>query len=203
VCPLSRSRTGCDDPAGANVTAVTRRRPRLPDPRPRVSRSSDGRVRNPESDAPVLRTPGDGRQFPRRVNARIPREADRSRRQAGARSRAGARTSTCCSCFSNAITVGEPLDGRLADQRACGPRARPCRVGFWGAANSTEASRNLGDELVAQSWTSLFVQSAALRSSACASGCSSRRTPLFEFVQDLSARDVPADRLNATFSDVS
>src|SRR6478672_5396655 len=46
-------------------------------------------------------------------------------------------------------------------------------------------------------------QSAALRSSACASGCSSRCTSLFEFLQDLGARSVPAGRLNATFSDVS
>ena len=53
--------------------------------------------------------------------------------------------------------VGEPLDGRLADQRAFRPRARPCRVGFWGVADSIEGSRNLGDELVAQSWTSLVV----------------------------------------------
>jgi hypothetical protein len=43
--------------------------------------------------------------------------------------------------------VGEPLDGRLADQQACGPRMRPWRLGFWGVANSTEGSRNLGDEL--------------------------------------------------------
>ena len=52
---------------------------------------------------------------------------------------------------------GEPLDGRLTDQWACCPRARPCRVGFWSVANSIEGSRNLGDELVAQSWTSLVV----------------------------------------------
>ena len=47
--------------------------------------------------------------------------------------------------------VGEPLDGGLADHRVCGPRARPWRIGFWGVANSIEGSRNLGDELVAQS----------------------------------------------------
>src|SRR3954467_844127 len=46
-------------------------------------------------------------------------------------------------------------------------------------------------------------QSAALRSSPCASGCSSRRTSLFEFLQDLGPRGVPAGRLNATFSDFS
>jgi hypothetical protein len=51
----------------------------------------------------------------------------------------------------------EPLDGCLADQRAFCPRARPCRVGFWGVADSIEGSRNLRDELVAQSWTSLVV----------------------------------------------
>ncbi len=27
--------------------------------------------------------------------------------------------------------VGEPLDGRLADQPVCGPCVRPCRVRFW------------------------------------------------------------------------
>jgi hypothetical protein len=53
--------------------------------------------------------------------------------------------------------VGEPLDGGLADHRACGSLARPWRVGFWGVANSSEDSRNLGDELVAQSWPSLVV----------------------------------------------
>ena len=47
--------------------------------------------------------------------------------------------------------VGKSLDGRLADQPACCPRARPCRVGFWGGANSIERSRNLGDELATQS----------------------------------------------------
>ena len=99
--------------------------------------------------------------------------------------------------------VREPVDGCFADHRAFRPRARPCRVGFWGVADSIEGSRNLRDELVAQSWTSLFVPEAALRSSACASGCSSRRTSLFEFLQDLGARGVPAGRLNATFSDVS
>jgi hypothetical protein len=41
-------------------------------PRPCVSRSSDIRVKHPKSDATALRTPGDGRQFPRRTNARIP-----------------------------------------------------------------------------------------------------------------------------------
>src|SRR5258706_16281058 len=46
-------------------------------------------------------------------------------------------------------------------------------------------------------------QSAALRTSARASGCSSRRTSLFEFLQDLGPRGVPTDRLNATLSDVS
>jgi len=53
--------------------------------------------------------------------------------------------------------IGEPLDGGLADHRACDPRARPWRIGFWGVANSIESSRNLGDELVAQSWASLVV----------------------------------------------
>ena len=53
--------------------------------------------------------------------------------------------------------VGEPFDGRLASQRACCPCARPYRVGFWGAVNSTEGRRNLSEELVAQSWTSLVV----------------------------------------------
>jgi hypothetical protein len=53
--------------------------------------------------------------------------------------------------------LGEPLDGRLADQRACGPRARPCRVGFRSPANSIEGRRNIGDELVAQSWALLVV----------------------------------------------
>ena len=101
--------------------------------------------------------------------------------------------------------VGEPLDGRLADQRACGlwPRARPCRIGFSGVANSTEGSRNLGDELLAQSWASPSYQSAALRSSARASECSPRRTPLFEFLQDLGPRDLPADRWNVAFGDLS
>src|SRR6266850_2299437 len=47
---------------------------------PRVSRSSDIRVKHPKSDAPALRTSGEGRQFPRRTNARIPREAHRSHR---------------------------------------------------------------------------------------------------------------------------
>jgi hypothetical protein len=78
--------------------------------------------------------------------------------------------------------VGQPLDGRLADQRECCPSAQPCRVGFWSVANSIQGSRNLGDELLAQPWPSLVVPSAALRSSARASGCSSRRTPLFEFL---------------------
>jgi hypothetical protein len=99
--------------------------------------------------------------------------------------------------------VGEALDGRLADQGACGPRARPCRIGFWAVANSTEGSRNLGDELVAQSWARSSYKRAALRSSARASGCSSRRTSLFEFLQDLGPRGVPADRLSVTFSDLS
>jgi hypothetical protein len=53
--------------------------------------------------------------------------------------------------------VWEPLGARFANQRAFRPRARPCRVGFWGVADSIEGSRNLGEELVAQSWTSLFV----------------------------------------------
>jgi hypothetical protein len=53
--------------------------------------------------------------------------------------------------------VGEPLDSRLADQRAFCPRARPCRVGFWRVADSLEGSRSLGDELVPQSWASLVV----------------------------------------------
>src|SRR5262245_50083584 len=53
--------------------------------------------------------------------------------------------------------VREPLGGRLVDQRALSPRSRPCRVGFWGVADSIEGRRNLRDELVAQSWTSLFV----------------------------------------------
>ena len=56
---------------------------------PCVSRSSDIRVKHPKSDASALRTPGEGRQFPRRTNARIRREVQRSRRQPGARSRAG------------------------------------------------------------------------------------------------------------------
>ena len=47
--------------------------------------------------------------------------------------------------------LGEPLDGRLADQRASCPRVGPWRIGFWGVANSIEGRRNLGDELVAQS----------------------------------------------------
>ncbi len=45
--------------------------------------------------------------------------------------------------------------------------------------------------------------SAAPRSSARASGWSSRRTSLFEFLQDLGPRVFPADRLNVTFSDLS
>jgi hypothetical protein len=53
--------------------------------------------------------------------------------------------------------IGGPLDGGLADHWAFGPRARPWRIGFWGVANSIEGSRNLGDELVAQSRTSLVV----------------------------------------------
>ena len=53
--------------------------------------------------------------------------------------------------------VGEPLDGGLADQRVYCPRARPCRVGFWGVANSIERCRNLGDELVAEPCASLVV----------------------------------------------
>jgi hypothetical protein len=47
--------------------------------------------------------------------------------------------------------VGEPLDGGLADQRADCTRARPCRVGFRGVANSIEGSRDFRYELVAQS----------------------------------------------------
>ena len=82
--------------------------------------------------------------------------------------------------------VRKPLDGRLADQRACCPRARPRRVGFWSVAVRRSS-----------------YQSAALRSSARASGCSSRRTALFEFLQDLGPRVFPADRLNVTFSDFS
>ena len=39
----------------------------------------------------------------------------------------------------------------------CSPRARPWRVGFRGVGNSIEGRRNLGDELVAQSWASLVV----------------------------------------------
>ena len=45
--------------------------------------------------------------------------------------------------------VWEPLDDGLADQRVCGPSARPLRVGVRGVADSIEGSRNLGDELVA------------------------------------------------------
>jgi hypothetical protein len=53
--------------------------------------------------------------------------------------------------------VGEPLYGRLADQRTCGTRARLCRIGFRNRANSIEGRRNIGDELVAQSWALLVV----------------------------------------------
>ena len=84
--------------------------------------------------------------------------------------------------------MGEPLDGRLADQRACCPCALPYRVGFRGVANSMEGRRNLGDELVANPGRRSSYQSAALRSSARASGCSSRRTSLFEFLQDVGPR---------------
>jgi len=52
-------------------------------------------------------------------------------------------------------------------------------------------------------WRCSSYHSAALRSSARASGCSSRRTSLFEFLQDLGPRGLPADRLNVTFSDLS
>ena len=79
----------------------------------------------------------------------------------------------------------------------------PCPVGFWGVANSIEHCCNFGDELVAQSRASLVDQSAALRTSARASGCSSRRTSLFEFLQDLGPRGLPAGGLNSTFSDLS
>src|SRR6185503_15312691 len=46
--------------------------------------------------------------------------------------------------------------------------ARRSRVGFRSTANSIEGRRHFGDELVAQSWTPLFVPSAALRNSAFA-----------------------------------
>ena len=36
--------------------------------------------------------------------------------------------------------VGEPLYGGLADQRSYCLRARPCRAGFWGVANSNRTS---------------------------------------------------------------
>jgi hypothetical protein len=53
--------------------------------------------------------------------------------------------------------LGEPLYGGLADERIDRRRARPCRVGVWGGADSIEGSRNLRDELVAQSWPSFVV----------------------------------------------
>ena len=40
--------------------------------------------------------------------------------------------------FFECDQVGQPLDGCLADQRVYCPRARPCRVGFRGVANSIE-----------------------------------------------------------------
>ena len=53
--------------------------------------------------------------------------------------------------------VGEAVYRGLADQRIFPRRARPCRVGLWGLANSIERPRNLGDELVAQPRASLVV----------------------------------------------
>jgi len=41
------------------------------------------------------------------------------------------------------------LDDGLADQRICGPRAGPWRVGCWGGADPIKDGRNLGDEIVA------------------------------------------------------
>ena len=99
--------------------------------------------------------------------------------------------------------VWEPLDGGLADHRVCGPRARPLRIGFWGVANSIEGAETSEMNSSPNPGRRSSYQSAALRSSACASGCSSRRTSLFEFLQDLGPRGVPAGRLNATFSDLS
>jgi hypothetical protein len=98
--------------------------------------------------------------------------------------------------------VGEPLDGGLADHRARGPRPRPLRIGFWGVANSIEGRRNPEMNSSPNPGRRPSYQIAALRSSARASGCSSRRTSLFEFLQNLGPRGLPAGRLNVTFSDL-
>ena len=115
---------------------------------------------------------------------------------------ATASTSKCSLVLFERDDVREPLDGsflRISAPRACVPGH--CGQDAGALADSIEGNRNLGDELVAQSWgVARRYHSAALRSSSRASGCSSRRTSLFELLQDLGPRGLPADHLSVTFS---
>jgi hypothetical protein len=94
--------------------------------------------------------------------------------------------------------VRKALENRSPDQWHCGSCARPFRKRIGSFAYSIEGSSYHGNELVAQTNAPLFMPSAALRSSALASGCSSTRTPLLEFLQDRGPDGPPGSRMNAT-----
>src|SRR4051812_46962534 len=86
-----------------------------------------------------------------------------------------------------------------------GRLARPSQLEYDSGASLIRSS---ADETSAtnsspkSSWRSSY-QSVALRSSVRASACSSTRTPLVEFLQNLGSRCVPIDRLNTPFGDIA
>jgi hypothetical protein len=99
--------------------------------------------------------------------------------------------------------VRKPLNRGLADQRTCCLPAGPCRIGFWESPIRPREAETSAMNSSPNPGRRSSYHSAALRSSARASGCSSKRTSLLEFLQDLGPRSIPAARLNATFSDLS